>query len=142
MSHRVYVAYILHCSCVTKVYNSCLLQPHSVLATSDLLYYDTDGVTSAAQSAASWSGHRHARSSHRSCSQRAAKNGQREADRRPPGSWSTQLSTIEAEEEREAALNWANVTFCSAPPGRKRLGGNFRARGGWGGLSERSTLSR
>lgn len=60
----------------------------------------------------------------RSDTQYAAKNGQREADRRPPGSWSTQLSTMEGR-NREAALNWANVTFCWALRGRKRLRGNF-----------------
>lgn len=46
----------------------------------------------------------------RSDTQYAAKNGQQEADRRPPGSRSTQLSTME-EQRREAALNWANVTL-------------------------------
>lgn len=56
--------------------------------------------------------------------QYAAKNGQREADRWSPGSRSTQLSTIEGR-NRDAALNWANVTFCWARWGTKRLRGNF-----------------
>lgn len=48
----------------------------------------------------------------------AAKNGQREADRLSRGSWSTQLSTVEGK-NTEAALNWANVTFCGAWQGRR-----------------------
>ncbi|TNN88664.1 hypothetical protein EYF80_000996 [Liparis tanakae] len=71
----------------------------------------TDGFASVAQSAASWSGYRRARLSPAqpgSDSQCAAKNGRREADCRPPGSWSTQLSTKEGK-NGDAAVNWATV---------------------------------
>lgn len=45
--------------------------------------------------------------------QHAAKNGQREADRRSPGSQSTQLSTMQGRNRETPHLNWANVTFRS-----------------------------
>lgn len=87
-------------------------------------YYDADGFTSVAQSAASWSSHRH-------------------APPRPPLTLSTMLkmaserliaghrgvgvhSCLQRRGEIETPhLNWANVTFCGTRWGMRRISGNF-----------------
>ncbi|KAK5887932.1 hypothetical protein CesoFtcFv8_016488 [Champsocephalus esox] len=71
------------------------------------LHARTDSSTSAAQLLAE---RLQSGSSARSDTQDAAKNGQREAYGRPLGNWST--AVYNRGEDRDAAVNRANVTFC------------------------------